>query len=147
MDEYERLREVEGITTLVARRVRALDTKDWDTYAALHAEDHVSYGFGGEPSVGRESMMARLIEFTSGLTTVHMVHSPSISFTSPTDATGSWMLEDRLFWTDGGVEHWFVGYGYYDDTYRKEHSEWVFTSRRLMRLRTEHSPGATRTIF
>ena len=38
----EKLKAIEEIKLLKARRDRAADTKDWALYEALHAPDHVS---------------------------------------------------------------------------------------------------------
>jgi hypothetical protein len=145
MQSWE-LAEIEAIKALKARRVRALDMKDWDTYEGLHAPEHVSHGFKGGPAVGPQAMMERLLSQVRDVVTIHMVHSPDIRLSSETTATGSWMLEDRLFWRQGEDEHWFHGFGYYDETYVKRAGRWFFTSRHLHRLRVEVSPGGVSPI-
>ena len=146
MDALQRLVAVEDIKLLMARRVRALDTRDWATYRACHAPDHVSYGITGGPSAGREKMMEDVMRALDGIRTIHHVHSPEIVLTSPTEATGNWALEDWLFWQQGEEEHWLHGWGHYDDSYSLRDGEWLFTSRRLSRLRLEHSPGSKRAV-
>jgi hypothetical protein len=146
VDPLTELIEIEAIKKLKSRRIHALDTKDWDTYKSLHGPEHVSYGFGGEPAVGPDAMMARLLSFANQVNTVHMVHSPDIVLTSPTTATGKWVLEDMLHWMQGDEEHWFRGYGHYEETYVKRDGCWWFTSRRLKRLYTETSPGGNSPI-
>ena len=144
MDTLERLAALEDIKALMARRVRALDTRDWETYRACHAQHHVSYGITGGPSAGLDRMMADLMVALDGIRTIHHVHSPEIILTSPTQATGNWALEDWLHWMQGDEEHWLHGWGHYDDTYERVDGQWLFTSRRLSRLRLEHSPGSKR---
>lgn len=146
LDPLTELVEIEAIKQLKAQRVRALDSKDWDAYEAMHAPEHVSYGFGGEPSVGPKNMMARLRGAVETVNTVHMVHSPEIHITSPTTAEGFWVLEDVLHWMQGDEEHWFRGFGHYNETYVKRDGRWFFTSRRLKRLHTETSPGGNSPI-
>ena len=146
IDPIKELIEIEAIKKLKARRIRALDSKDWETYEALHAPEHISYGFGGEPAVGPKAMMERLLSFVTTVNTVHMVHSPLITLTSPTAAEGFWVLEDVLHWMQGDEEHWFRGFGHYDETYVKRDGQWYFTSRRLKRLYTETSPGGNSPI-
>lgn len=145
-DPITELYEIEAIKKLKARRIRALDTKDWATYEALHAPEHTSYGFGGEPAVGPKAMMDRLLSFANDVNTVHMVHSPEINLTSETTAEGFWVLEDVLHWMQGNEEHWFRGFGHYNETYVKRDGQWFFTSRRLRRLHTETSPGGNSPI-
>lgn len=139
----ETLQAIEDIRLLVARRVRALDSKDWETYADCHAPDHVSHG-AFSPGQGREAMMAGLSTAYAGISSIHLVHAPAIRLLSATEAEGSWGLEDRLFWLEGEQEHWAHGWGFYDETYRKTDGAWFITSRRLTYLRRELSPGSTR---
>lgn len=141
MDPITKLLEIEAIKQLMARRVRALDTKDWDTYRQLHAEDHQSLGFDDGRPRGPDEMIETLKQTISNVTTFHMVHSPEIILTSETTAVGHWYLEDRLWWKQGEEEHWLRGYGRYEDTYAKRDGEWKFTSRRLHRVRVDLSPG------
>ena len=146
LDPLTELFEIEAIKKLKARRIRALDTKDWATYESLHAPEHTSYSYGGEPAVGPKAMMERLLSFANEVNTVHMVHSPLITITSETTAEGFWVLEDVLHWMQGDEEHWFRGFGHYDETYVKRDGQWYFTSRRLKRLYTEVSPGGNSPI-
>jgi hypothetical protein len=146
MDEITKLIEIEAIKQLKARRVRSLDSKDWATYESLHAPEHISYGFGGAPAVGPKQMMQRLLGAVGEVNTVHMVHTPEITITSATTAEGKWLLEDVLHWMQGDEEHWFRGFGHYDETYVKRDGKWYFTSRRLKRLHTETSPGGVSPI-
>lgn len=142
--ELETLLAIEAIKALMARLVRALDARDWATYRACHAPDHVSQAVAAVPSVGVEQMMSDLMAALDGVRTIHHVHSPEIVLSSPTEARGSWALEDWLFWMQGAEEHWLHGWGFYDDTYGQRDGQWLFTSRRLTRLRVEHSLGSRR---
>ncbi len=143
----EILSAIEEIKQLMARRIRALDEKDWETYAACHADDHVSYALkGGKPGVGPQVITERTRRMVEGVTTVHMAHLPDITILSENEAEGRWVLEDRLWWKQGDEEHWYCGYGHYHDTYGKRGGRWLFTSRRLKRLRVEMSPGAVSPI-
>ena len=142
MNDLERLIAMEKIKSLVARRVRALDARDWDTYGSCHAPEHRSDFFKG--AVDREAMMAALRAEAEGVSSIHHVHSPDITFLSPTEATGSWAMEDRRYWQQGDDEHWLHGWGYYHETYRRQGDDWLITSRELARTRVEHSPGSKR---
>jgi hypothetical protein len=141
MDHLARLAAVADITALVARRCRSLDTQAWATYAACHTDDVVSWAIGtetaGEPVRGVDAVVAFLREQLAGRTTVHHVHSPEITLTSDTTASGTWAMEDRLWWSAEGRERRLHGFGFYEETYRKEDGHWRVSSRRLVRTRVE----------
>ncbi|MBV9842372.1 MAG: nuclear transport factor 2 family protein [Sphingomonadaceae bacterium] len=144
MTDLEKLVAINEIHCLMARRVRALDAHDWETYEACHAEDHVSAGPQWNPGGGRKAMMDALKKNMDGIRHIHFVHSPMIEILSPTEARGFWTLEDYLYWKQGDEDHWFHGWGHYDDTYGVRDGQWLFTSRRLSYMRKEHSPGSRR---
>lgn len=144
MSDVERLLALEEIRTLKARRVRALDTRDWETYEALHAPDHVSENEGEAKWVGAKAntdRVRRLFE-EMGTVSVHHVHTPEITLLSPTSAKGIWAMEDYLYWMQGDEEHRLHGYGFYHETYEKRDGRWVFTSRHLKRIKVMLTPGA-----
>lgn len=138
------LAHIEAIKQLVAIRIRAVDAGDWDTYAECHAPDHVSHGSSFAPPPGREAMIAALKAAYAGMSSIHTAYAPQIVLTGPNEAKGTWSLADRLYWHEGDVEHWALGWGTYDETYRRDDGIWRFTSRRLQYLRRELSPGQTR---
>ncbi|WP_375396606.1 nuclear transport factor 2 family protein [uncultured Sphingomonas sp.] len=142
MTELERLLAIEEIKRLVARRVRALDARDWETYQACHAPEHVSDFF--KDAGDRDAMMAALRAETAGVTSIHHVYSPDIAIRSDEIASGSWTMEDRRYWLQDGDEHWLHGWGFYHETYACRDGAWLITSRRLERTRVEHSPGSKR---
>lgn len=142
MTDLERLLAIEEIKGLTARRLRAMDEKRWDDYEALHAPDHVSDSYGNAPAVGAKANADKLAQVLNGITSVHHAHAPEIDFTSDTDATGVWPMEDMLFWTQGEDAHWLHGYGHYHERYRKDADGWRFVYRRLTRLRVDTSEGA-----
>jgi hypothetical protein len=142
MTDLERLVAIEDIKALVARRVRSLDARDWETYQDCHAPEHVSGFFKEAPD--RAAMIEALKAETAGVTAIHHVHSPEIVVLSPTEAKGAWAMEDRRYWMQGDEEHWLHGWGYYHETYVKRDGVWLITSRELVRTRLEHSPGSSR---
>lgn len=142
MSDMEQLLAIEDIKHLKALRILALDNKDWETYASLHAPDHVSDNDGETPKPDFKENVTRLANLLAEVVTVHHVHSPVITFTSPTIASGAWAMEDNLYWQQDGDNHWLKGYGFYYETYEKRDGNWLFTSRKLKRLRVETSPGA-----
>lgn len=146
MDPLARLTAVADITNLVGRRCRSLDDQDWDAYAGCHTADVISWAIGTEvaqaqeaqPVRGIEAVISFLREHLAGRTTVHHVHSPEITLTSDTTATGTWAMEDRLWWHHDGRERWLHGFGFYEETYRKQDGHWLVSSRRLVRTKVEH---------
>ena len=143
MGPLERLEAIDAIKRLKARRVRALDGKDWATYEALHAPDHVSSNDNEPRWVGSKANTERLAKLlTADITTVHHAHTPEIELIDATHATGIWAMEDWLFWKQGGEDHWLHGWGHYHETYERRDGVWLFTNRSLRRIRVETSPGA-----
>ena len=142
MDVLARLTAIADISNLVARRCRSLDAQDWEAYAACHTADVVSWAIGTElgveePTRGSEAVISFLREQLAGKTTVHHVHSPEIVLTTDASATGTWAMEDRLWWTSDGQDHWLHGFGHYEETYEKNDGHWLISSRRLVRSRVE----------
>ena len=73
----ERLIALSEIQELKARRDHALDAKDWATYLALHAPDHVSsHGAQDGGDMGSAADVVRQLSVTlDGVTTAHHSHS------------------------------------------------------------------------
>lgn len=142
MSDIERLVSLEEIRRLKSRRDRAVDMKDWTTFEALHAADHLSHVDGYEPWTSAAELTANAKAQLEGVTTVHHSHTPDITFQSRVTATGIWAMEDNLYWMQGEQEHWLRGFGFYHETYEKRNGQWVFTTRRLKRIRVMMSPGA-----
>lgn len=142
MSDIERLLALEDIKLLKARRDRAVDTKDWDAYLALHAPDHESHNDGFEPWTSAQEMILnvrRLLDETR--ISVHHSHTPEITFESPTRAKGIWAMEDNIFWKQDGEDHWLHGFGFYYETYEKRNGRWLFTRRALKRTHVQTSVG------
>jgi hypothetical protein len=133
--------EFEAIRQLKARYCRFLDTKDVDSWRGVFAPDltvlldgAVSTGGAdpqtGEPIRGVDEFVPMVIGTLVGVATVHHCHTPEITLTSPTTATGIWAMEDLLFFPDGTQLH---GAGHYHETYEKRDGHWVIVSLHLTR--------------
>jgi hypothetical protein len=142
MSDIERLIAIEDIKLLKARRDRAVDTKDWATYEALHAPDHYSHNEGFPRWNSAVEMVANVKALMADVVSVHHSHTPEITFESPNKARGVWGMEDNIFWKQGDQDHWLQGFGFYFETYEKRDGQWLFTSRRLERTHIRTSPGA-----
>jgi len=111
---------IEAIKRTFARRLRCMDTKQWEIYPTLHTDDVVSETWDGLPD--------------------NHGHTPEIELTSATTATGIWAMEDQLWWTNGDVEEHLHGYGHYHEQYRLEDGRWLISYRKLTRLRVDTTP-------
>ena len=139
MTDLERLIAIEDIRSLMARRVRCLDEKDWEGFGACYAEDAIA-SFNGKPdgSKGRQQVIDNTVGILETWTTVHQVHSYEIDFQSDDEATGIWALYDYLNWDNEDGETQFLrGYGHYRQSYRKIDGQWLITQHELTRLLVE----------
>lgn len=138
----DRLIAIEAVKQLKSRRDRALDSKDWETYRALHAPDHESANDGFTSWKGRDELVNQSRTLLAGMSTVHQSHTPDIVIELDGRASAVWYLEDQLYWTADGQEHWIRGFGFYHERCEPRDGEWVFTYRRLERTLLFSSPGA-----
>lgn len=132
MSEIERMVALEDIFRLKGRRDRALDTKDWETYIALHVPEHVSENEGEQPRHGARENADGVARILEGILTVHHGHTPEIVFESATTARGVWGMEDLLF-DEKSKRLLLQGFGFYHERYEKRDGEWLFCWRQLRR--------------
>ena len=121
----EDLVEIELIKRLKYRYVRCLDQKLWDELETCFVPDATArYGGGLYTFEGRDAIMAFLRESmgSTSMLTSHRVHHPEIDLVGPTEATGTWALEDTVVLTD--VELNVQGAAFYVDRYVKVDGEW-----------------------
>jgi hypothetical protein len=140
METIETLEAIEAIKQLKARYFRTLDTKDWDGFRKVLADDVVidtTEDAGGEPSVGADAFIPRLVEAIGPATTVHHGHMPEIEIMSPTTARAVWAMEDLIRWPPGGPVAAMHGWGHYRETYIKVPEGWRIASLQLTRLRVD----------
>ena len=118
--------DIDEIQQVKYRYLRALDTKDWDEFAATLTEDVV--GRYGE-SLGEEhhfSDRASLVEFMrtsmpANIITEHRVTHPEITVDGD-EATAIWYLQDRVIAPD--FNFMLIGAGFYHDRYRRTPDGW-----------------------
>lgn len=129
------MNDIEDIKKLKARYFRALDSKDWDTYAQVFAEDCVVdlRPAGGALHHGRAAFRAYASELAI-VQSCHHGHMPEIDLTGPDTATGVWGLEDYNIWEDGSQNH---GWGHYLETYVKRDGRWTIKTMTLSYLRID----------
>jgi SnoaL-like protein len=146
VNAVERLEAIEEIKQLKARYFRCMDTKDWDGFTSVFALDarmDVSGELGGGAAggagvtTGNREIAAFVRASIDDVVTVHHGYTPEIDVTSPTSATGTWGMEDHLWWPEGSPVSRMHGYGHYHETYEKVEGRWLITSTTLTRLRTD----------
>jgi hypothetical protein len=142
MSDVQRLIEIEAIKSLKSRRDRAVDNKDWAAFEAMHAPDHYSHADDFPPWTSAKELVQNVMATLETVTTVHHSHTPDITFQAPDKASGTWAMEDNLYWKQGDEDHWLRGFGFYEERYEKRDGRWVFVYRRLKRIKVLTSPGA-----
>jgi hypothetical protein len=144
MTPLERLVAIEEIKQLKARYFYHYDNKNWaqwhDEVWAPDARIEVpELGADVEP---RDKLIEWVREQTADQVSVHHGHMPIIEFTSDTEATGIWAMEDIIWRSQehplGGEYAFIHGWGHYRETYVKLEVGWHIRSTRLTRLRTEY---------
>ncbi len=140
--------EIEQIRLLKARYCRFLDTRDIESWRQLFVPDVVvlldlAVSTGGAdpqtmpPLEGLAAFEPVVLGGIAGAATVHHCHTPELTLTSPTTATGIWAMEDLLVFPDGSELH---GAGHYHETYERRESDWQITrlhlTRTLLRFKT-----------
>jgi SnoaL-like domain len=136
MDDAAALREIEAIKQLKARYCRYLDTKDWEAWRGVFADDLLSdtSQAGGKVIRGADDFVAFTRNGVGNRATAHQVHAPEIELTSATTARGIWALEDVVRLAPGVN---LRGYGHYHEVYEKTDGQWRITSSTLTRLRED----------
>ncbi len=150
--DAEALLAIEEIKRLMARRIRAMDAKDWDVYDTCHAPDATLDSFGTLPrehrppgSVARGKaaildMIRKVVDGKIKLITVHHAHTPEIALTGPNTASGVWAMEDMLWWCHGDREERLHGWGHYHETYVKSDGRLPVLSGCVTIWRTRPAP-------
>lgn len=137
-DELERLRDVAQIRDLKARYCLYLDTKRWDDWRMLFTEDIRVDGTNQAEGASRDDFVRGVSESLAGVQTAHQVHEPVIELGASGTARGVWpMFDDLRFpddhpWANGFARR--IGYGHYEEEYRKEDGTWRISFMRLARL-------------
>jgi hypothetical protein len=137
--------ELEAIRQLKARYCRYLDTKDIAAWRGVFATDVVvkldmAVSTGGAdpvtspPLAGLDQFVPVVLAGIADATTVHHCHTPEITLTSDTTASGVWAMEDRLVFPDGRE---LRGAGHYHETYEKQDGAWRIKSLHLTRTLLE----------
>jgi hypothetical protein len=136
--------ELEAIRRLKYAYFRTLDLKEFDALGQLLTEDATAaYEDGRTVLAGRRAIVNWLSEVlgSHGMVTEHHGHHPEIDFTSPTEATGTWYLEDRVVVPSADLE--IGGTALYSDRYAKTDDGWRIAHTGYMRVFEEHRKHTT----
>ncbi|MGQ2941395.1 MAG: nuclear transport factor 2 family protein [Blastomonas fulva] len=128
------------ICNLKARYCRCLDTKDWQGYAEVFADDAVldTSPSGGLTIAGRDALVAYVRSSVSEDTiTTHHIHAPEIAIDGDT-ATGIWAMQDRNIWPNGRK---LLGFGHYHERYVRTADGWRIAESSLTRINMEMTNG------
>jgi len=137
-DDVRHLLDLEAIKALKGKYFLYLDTKDWEAWRELFTEDFVAEGTRQPPGAGRDVFVDGVKAALEGVQTCHHGHTPIFQLTGPDSARGVWAMSDELLfpnghpWSEGHRRR--VGYGHYEEEYRRDGSEWRISFLRLVRL-------------
>jgi len=143
MATLEELDAIEQIKKLKARYFRCMDTKDWDGFQSVFADDATMDTTEEAPNIEVVVGAPQIRQFVEGsvgpVVTVHHGHMPEIEITSPTTANGIWAMQDFLKMPEGsplGVKT-LIGWGHYTETYELVDGAWKIKTLVLTRLRRD----------
>jgi hypothetical protein len=140
--------DVAAIVALKHAYFRLLDTKAFDELGRLLTEDASCAFDSGELCFdGRDAFVGFLHRELAapGIVTVHHGHHPEIDVVSPTLATGTWYLEDRVIVDAQDFE--LHGTALYEDEYRKDDGRWRIARTGYRRIFEEHRRRRTGEVL
>ena len=121
----EQLVDLELVKRLKYAYFRCLDQKRWEEMAGLFTEDATAAYSGGKYHFeGRDNIVGFMVKNMSSdaFHTSHRVHHPEIEFLRPSEATGTWAMEDVN--VDNELDFYLTGAGFYEDRYVKVDDVW-----------------------
>lgn len=142
-NQLKQMQDYKEIVELKARFVRTVDAKDWQGFRdVFHAQGH--FDFGGNYAVeGGEAFVHAVAGQLQGATSVHRAFLPEIDFKSPTEAQGTWAVNDYIEWNSDpttGERRGFQGFGYEYEVYRKFERAWKIAGWRVHYVRMDPLP-------
>ena len=117
-----------------AKYCRTLDTEDWEALATVLAPNVVLDLSDGnpdiEPIVGRDQVIAAIMESVAGARTVHQVHIPEVEISGDV-AQAIWPVQERVIWDNGTS---LTAFGHYHDRWVRTDGQWALAESRLTHL-------------
>lgn len=122
--------DIDDIKQVKYRYLRALDTKDWETFAGTLTEDVTGdYGesLGEDHSFTDRDGLVEFMRTSLGpeIVTEHRVSHPEITVDGD-EASGTWYLQDRVIAAD--FNFMLIGAAFYRDRYRRTPDGWKISA-------------------
>jgi hypothetical protein len=135
------LRDIEEIKQLKGRYFLLMDTKRWDDWRALFTDDARFAGTLQDPDAGPDVFVAGVRDLLADVVSVHHGHTPVIELIDRDTARGVWAMYDWLEFEEShplhqGLPH-RIGYGHYEEEYRRDGGVWKISFMRLARIRVD----------
>jgi hypothetical protein len=146
LDDVRRLLDIEEIKQLKARYFFLMDGKRWDEWRTCFTDDCRFAGTLQDPEAGIDDIVAGVRTLLQDVVSVHQGHMPAIELTGADTARGVWAMYDWLEFKpghplyDAGCPH-RIGYGHYEEEYRRDGGTWKISFMRLARLRLDRVPA------
>jgi hypothetical protein len=125
--------DLHELELLKARYCRFVDTKQWDAWRGLFADDaRVQISAEGD-TMAIDPFAETISALMDGIRTVHQCTLPELELTGPDSARGVWAFRYEHEWGDRAVklpwnvlpgQHGFVAYGHYEEEYVRRDGEW-----------------------
>jgi hypothetical protein len=133
-DRLQQFFDYKEIIELKARFGRLADVKDWEGFKDCFSADATFDLGNGQLMHGGETYAYAVRDMLEGAVSLHRFSMPEITFESPTEASGIWVLHDYNEWPADpktGARCAYNGHGREYETYRKIDGKWKITSWRL----------------
>lgn len=149
LDELSDLEELRRLKPLYWRYV---DSKQWERLRALFTDDARFEGTVSE-STGPDEWIAALATSFRDMRSVHRGHTPELAIVGEGVARGVWPFSDYLDWSACDPAEvspnlqqfpgqWgIVGFGHYEEEYRRGPEGWRISFMRLTRQRMDALSG------
>jgi hypothetical protein len=136
VDDLEQIKQLKG------RYCFLVDTKRWAEWRTLFTDDcHFDVGLSYTENVSPDEFVAAVTNSLQYVRSVHQVHTPVLEFLEPDRARGVWAMFDWLEFPPDHPNHrgqpHQIGYGYYEEEYRRQNGTWKIAILRLRRLRVD----------
>ena len=139
----EELLAIEAIKQLKAKYFLYLDTKQWESWRQLFTDDLRTDGTFF-PDASRDTFVNGVRDSLEHAVSAHHGHTPLIEVTGAETARGVWTMQDDVRFPEGhpwsGGHRRRVGYGHYEEEYRRMSGEWKISFMRLARLHVWSEP-------
>ena len=156
-----RLHAIEDIRRLRAEFFLYVDRKQWDALRMTFTPDAVidynqtRSAWRADAPPGPESVddfIQSVATMLADAVTIHHIFSPIIDILSPTQAEATWRVQDLVVRGPGTDRSGGLGFGLYEDRYRRTEDGWqissvVFTRLLVLPLAGHHSEAVRLPFF